>query len=69
MLWKFKNNKNTTEIAKKICNVYGQGVINDHQVQNWLSKFCSDDMSLRDELRSGCFKRIGGMQSAKVLKN
>ena len=34
MLWEYKNNKNTTEKAKKICCVYSQGVITDHQVWN-----------------------------------
>ena len=27
MLWEFKNNKNVTEMAKKISSVYNQGVI------------------------------------------
>ena len=34
MLWRFKNNKNTTETAKKILSVYYQGVITDRQVRN-----------------------------------
>ena len=29
MLWEFKNNKNATRTAKKICSVYGQGDITD----------------------------------------
>ena len=29
MLWEFKNNKNATEIAKKIYSVYDQGIIID----------------------------------------
>ena len=33
ILWEF-NNKNATERTKKICCVYGQGVITDHQVWN-----------------------------------
>ena len=53
MLWEFKNNKNATETAKKICSVYGQGVITDRQVRNWFSKFRSGDTSLRDEPRPG----------------
>ena len=32
MLSEFNNNKNAT--AKKICSVYDQGVITDHQDQN-----------------------------------
>ena len=51
MLWEFKNNKN---IAKKICSVCTQGVITDHQVRNWFSKFHSGDTALRDKLKPGC---------------
>ena len=53
MLLEFKNNKNTTETAKKICSVYGQGIITDHQDLNWFSKFYSGDTSSRDEPRPG----------------
>ena len=53
MLFKFKNNKNTTETAKKHFSVYGQGVLTDHQIQNWFSKFHSGNISLRDEFRPG----------------
>ena len=49
----FKNNENATETAKKICSVYCQDVISKCQVQNWLSKFYSGDMMLRDEFRAG----------------
>ena len=62
MLGEFKNNKNATESAKKICSVYGQGVITECQVWNYFSKFPSGDTSLKDEprpgligLRSKCF--------------
>ena len=44
MLWKFKNNKNATEVTKKISSAHGQSVITDRQVQNWFSKFGSVDM-------------------------
>ena len=54
MLWQFKNNKDTTEIAMKICSVYGQSVITNRQVWYWFLKFHSDIMLLRDEPRSGC---------------
>ena len=30
MMWEFKNNKKNTEIAKKICSVFGQCVITNH---------------------------------------
>ena len=53
MLWEFKNNKNATETAKKICSIYGQCVITDCQEQNWFSKFHSGNMLLRNEPRLG----------------
>ena len=37
MLWEFNNNKNATETTKKICSVYGQGIITDSQVEKLLS--------------------------------
>ena len=53
MFWKIKNNKNASETAKEISSVYGQGIITGRLVQNWFSKFCSVNMSLRNESRPG----------------
>ena len=69
MFWEFKNNKN----AKEIPSVYGQGVISDHQVRNWFSKYCFSNTPLRDkpslgwssDLNLDALKRIGRMQSTK----
>ena len=47
MLWEIKKNKNTTERAKKIFSIHGQGVITDHQVWKWFSEFHSGNISLR----------------------
>ena len=52
MLCEFKKNKNAPETVKIFCSVYGQEVITNSQVQNWLSKFCSHDTSVSDEIRS-----------------
>ena len=54
MVLEFKNNKNATETAKKICSLYNQSFIMDCQVWNWFSKFCSGDASLIEEPRPGC---------------
>ena len=35
MFLEFKNDKNTTEIAEKFCNIYYLGVIIDCQALNW----------------------------------
>ena len=64
-LYKFKNNENSTETAKKMCSVYGQVVITDQQIWNWFSKFCYCGMSLRDEHRPGCSSEF----KQDVLKN
>ncbi|XP_023244408.1 histone-lysine N-methyltransferase SETMAR-like [Centruroides sculpturatus] len=53
MLWKFKLGNNATETAKKICNVYGNGVISDKAVRKWFTKFRSGDFSLKDDERPG----------------
>ena len=50
LLGEYKKKHNAIETAK-ISRVYGQGVITDHLVQNWLSKFCSGDTSLKDKAR------------------
>ena len=64
VLWKFNANKNAIKTAKKICSVYGQGVITDYQIQNWFSKFCSDNTSLRDTPRKECWSDLsqGGLR-------
>ncbi|XP_067126777.1 histone-lysine N-methyltransferase SETMAR-like [Centruroides vittatus] len=53
MLWEFKLGNNATETTKKICNVYGSGVISDRAVRKWFTKFRSGDFSLKDEERPG----------------
>ena len=69
MLWEFKNNKNFTETAHKIPSVYGQDVITDCWVQNWFSKFCSDDTSLRDEPITNGFHCLVGKVAGKRCEN
>ena len=46
MLSYFKNTKNTTEMHKKICAVYGEGAMADRTCQKWFAKFCAGDFSL-----------------------
>lgn len=53
MLYEFKRGNNAMATAKKICSVYGQGVITDRQVRNWFVKFRSGETSLKDEPRPG----------------
>ena len=48
VMWEFKNNKSTTETAKKISRVN-----NGQSVRNWFLKFHSSDILLKDEPRRG----------------
>ena len=45
MLYHFKKGKNTTEMQKKICAVYGEGAVTDQMCQKWFAKFCAGDFS------------------------
>ena len=37
MLYYFKKGKNTTEIQKAICAVYGEGAVTDPKCQKWFA--------------------------------
>ena len=52
-LYYFKKGKNTTEMQKKICAVYGAGAVTDRMCQKWFAKFRSGDFSLDNAPRSG----------------
>ena len=39
MLYYFKKGKNATEMQKKICAVYGEGVVTDQTCQKWFGMF------------------------------
>ena len=42
VLYYFKKGKNTTEMQKKICAVYGEGAVTDQTCQKWFAKFAGD---------------------------
>ena len=52
MFYYFKKGKNTTEMQKKICSVYGEGAVTDQTCQKWFAKFRAGDFSLDDAPRS-----------------
>ena len=37
MIYYFKKGKNTTEMQKKICTVYGEGAVTDRMCQTWFA--------------------------------
>ena len=54
MLYYFMKWKNATEMQKKkICAVYGEGVVTNQTCQKWFAKFPAGDFSLDDTLWSG----------------
>ena len=53
MLYYFKKDKNTTEMQKKICAVYGEGAVTDPTYQKSFAKFCAGDFLLDDAPRPG----------------
>jgi len=44
----FKKGKNTPEVQKKICAVYGEGAVTDWICQKWFVNFCAGDFLLDD---------------------
>ena len=53
MLYYFKKGKNATKMQKKICAVYGEGVVTDWTCQKWFANFRAGDFSLDDASWSG----------------
>ena len=48
ILYYFKRGKNATETQKKVCAVYGEGVVTDGTCQKWIVRFLSGTFSLGD---------------------
>ena len=46
MLYYFKKGKNSIEMQKKICAMYGEGAVTDQTCQKWFVKFCAGDFLL-----------------------
>ena len=39
MLYYFRKGKNTTEMQKKTCAVYGEGAVTDQKCREWFAKY------------------------------
>ena len=55
----FKDNKITTETVKNICSVYGQGIITEHQVWNWFSKFHCGNPGHSSDFNQDALRELG----------
>ena len=69
MLYYFKKGKNTTEIQKKICAVYGEGAVTDRTCQKWFAKFNVGDFSLDNAPRSGRPVEVDSDQINTIIEN
>ena len=63
MLYYFKKGKNTTEMQKKICAVYGEGAVTDRTCQKWFLKFRAGDFSLDNAPQSGRTVEVDNIKS------
>ena len=53
MLYYFKKGKNTTEMQKMTCAVYGEGAAMNQMSQKWFVRFHAADFSLDNAPQSG----------------
>ena len=68
MLYYFKKGKNTTEMQKKTCAVYGDGPVADRTCPKWFAKFHAGDFSLDDAPWSGRPVDVDSDQIKKYLR-
>lgn len=51
MLFFYRKEKNATQVANKICTIYGKGAVAERTVLKWFSRFKADDFNLKDQER------------------
>jgi len=49
----YKKEKNATQVAKKICNVYGHDTVSARVTQSWFKRFLSGNFNVKDAPHSG----------------
>ena len=69
MLYYFKKGKNTTEMQKKICVVYGKGAVTDWMCQKWFAKFHARDSLLDDAPQLGRQVEVDSDQTETLIEN
>lgn len=53
LLFYYRKGKNAVQARKKLCEIYGEGILTVRQCQNWFSKFRSDNFDIKDAPRPG----------------
>ena len=69
ILYYFKNGKNEADMPKKICSVYGEGVMTCWTCQKRFAKFPLDDLSLDNDSQLGRPFEIDGNQIERLIEN
>ena len=67
-LYYFKKSKNWNA-RKKICTVYGEGVVTDRMYQKWFAKFHAGDFSLVESPWSGSSVELDSDQIKTLIEN
>ena len=53
LLFYFRKGKNTAQVYRKLCSVYGDECLSERQCQNWFARFRSGNFDGKDECRPG----------------
>lgn len=53
MLYEFRKGVNASKCKRNICEVYGEGTVDDRTCQRWFKRFRSGNFNLEDEPRPG----------------
>ena len=69
ILYYFQKGKNTTEMQKEICAVYGEGAVTDRTCQKCFAKFRAGDFLLDDASRSGRPVEVDSDQIETIIEN
>ena len=69
MLYYFKKGKNTIEMYKNVCAVYGEGAVTDRICQKWFAKFRAGDISLDEAPQWGRPVEVDSDQIETIIEN
>ena len=69
LLFHFRKGKNAVQVAKKLCDVYGEEAFKERQCRNWFDKFRSGDFPLKDEQRSNRPNKVDDDQIKAIIES
>ena len=68
-IYYFQKGKNAVQGRKKLCDVYGEKSLTQHQCQNWFPRFRSRDFHLKDAQRSGYPTEADDVKIKAMIEN